>query len=117
MSSETVQGAPYRLQTQGQIERFNRTLNSKLRKYLSDDDRRYIEVLDEIVFQYNKTKHKSTKVCSFVLFKVYDPSNSNWHLQDNFFEIQQIKNNYARYVEGYKRAYDERMNTQTIALE
>ncbi|KAF7684883.1 Gag-Pol polyprotein, partial [Cucumispora dikerogammari] len=42
IGSEQVQGAPYRPQTQGQIERFNRTLKSKIRRYLGTDNRRYI---------------------------------------------------------------------------
>ncbi|KAF7701602.1 hypothetical protein CDIK_0692 [Cucumispora dikerogammari] len=90
MSSETVQGAPYKPKTQRQNERFNRTLKSRLRRYLGDDNRRYIEVLDEIVFQYNKTKHKSTKVCSFVLFGRNDPSNTNWHLQEIFLKYNRL---------------------------
>ncbi|KAF7693655.1 hypothetical protein CDIK_2209 [Cucumispora dikerogammari] len=102
MSSETVQDASYRLQAQGQIERFNRTLKSKLKNYKNGDNNRYMKVLNKIVFQCNKTKHESTKVCFFVFFRGYDPFNTNWHLQDNYFEIQQIRNNYAIYAEGTK---------------
>ena len=77
VGSEQVQGAPYRLQTQGQIERFNSTLKSKIRRYLGTDNRRYIEILNEIIFQYNKTKHKATQISPFVLFRGYDQSNTN----------------------------------------
>ncbi|KAF7699606.1 Pol polyprotein [Cucumispora dikerogammari] len=77
IESEQVHGALYRPQTQGQIERFNRTLKSKIRRYLGTDNRRYIEILNEIVFQYNKTKHKATQISLFVLFQGYDSSNTN----------------------------------------
>ena len=39
MKAQIVHGAPYRPQTQGQIERFNRTLKFKIRKYLEPENR------------------------------------------------------------------------------
>ncbi|KAF7699616.1 Pol polyprotein [Cucumispora dikerogammari] len=59
MGSEPVQEAPYRPQTQGQIERFYRTIKSKLRRYLETDNRRYEDVLDEITFNIIQQNIKS----------------------------------------------------------
>ncbi|KAF7689143.1 hypothetical protein CDIK_2836 [Cucumispora dikerogammari] len=81
-----------------QIERFIRTIKSKLTRYLGIDNRRYVDVLDDIVFQYNKTKHKATRLLPFVLFNGYDLSDTTWQYQDNFFDIQRVGANYARYV-------------------
>ncbi|KAF7685017.1 Gag-Pol polyprotein [Cucumispora dikerogammari] len=54
-----VQGRPYRPQTQGQIERFNRTIKLRIKKYLSDNNSsRYIDILPKILYQY---KHPSTR--------------------------------------------------------
>ncbi|KAF7685576.1 Transposon Tf2-8 polyprotein [Cucumispora dikerogammari] len=116
MGSEPVQGAPYRPQTQGQIERFNRTIKSKLRRYLGTDNRRYVDLLDDIVFQYNKTKHKATRLSPFVLFKGYDPFDTTWQYQDNFFDIQRVRANYASYVLAYKTVYYERVAAQNICV-
>ncbi|KAF7698634.1 Transposon Tf2-11 polyprotein [Cucumispora dikerogammari] len=116
MGSEPVQEASYRPQTQGQVERFNRTIKSKLRRHLGTDNRRYVDVLDDIVFQYNKTKHKTTRLSPFVLFKGYDSSDTTWQYQDNSFDIQRVRANYARYVLAYKTAYDVTVAAQNICV-
>ena len=42
------------------VERWNRTMKEKMFKYFSaNSTRRYIDVLDELVEQYNNTKHSS----------------------------------------------------------
>jgi len=42
------------------VERWNRTMKEKMFKYCSaNSTRRYIDVLDELVEQYNNTKHSS----------------------------------------------------------
>jgi len=44
----------------GVAERWNRTMKEKMFKYFSaNSTRRYIDVLDEFVEQYNNTKHSS----------------------------------------------------------
>ena len=75
IGTDTVRGAPYHPQSQGQIERFNRTLKSKLRKFLGETNRTYINDLENIVFQYNTTEHCATKQTLFLLFRRYDLSN------------------------------------------
>ena len=49
IKSEILHGAPYRSQTQGQIERFVRTLKSGLRKYLGPENRNWVVIIDDIV--------------------------------------------------------------------
>ena len=45
------------------IERFNRTINEKMFKYFSANNRRkFVDVLDLLVDQYNNSIHSSTKM-------------------------------------------------------
>ena len=45
------------------IERFNRTIKEKMFKYFSTNNtRKYIDVLDLLVDQYNNTIHSSIKM-------------------------------------------------------
>ena len=47
------------------IERFNRTITEKIFKYFSaNNTRKYIDVLDLLVDQYNNTNHSSIKMTS-----------------------------------------------------
>ena len=42
------------------VERWNRTMKEKMFKYFpANSTRRYIDILDELVEQYNNTKHSS----------------------------------------------------------
>ncbi|KAF7703794.1 Transposon Tf2-9 polyprotein [Cucumispora dikerogammari] len=114
--TEDRQGAPYRPQTQGQIERFNRTIKSRIRKYLVDGNTRYIDELPHIVYQYNTSRHKATKLSPFVLFRGYDPLDQNWGDLGRHFEIQQLRDRYLRYIEGYRIEYNRRMSTETLSI-
>ncbi|KAF7685327.1 Gag-Pol polyprotein [Cucumispora dikerogammari] len=106
-----VQGRPYRPQTQGQIERFNRTIKSRIRKYLRDNNSsRYIDILLKILYQYNTSKHKATKIAPFVLFRGFDPLSSNWGDMDQHFDIQQLRDQYLKYTEGYRNEYNNRIS-------
>ena len=45
------------------IERFNRTIKEKMLKYFSSNNtRKYVDVLDLLVEQYNNTIHSSIKM-------------------------------------------------------
>lgn len=45
------------------VERFNRTLKTKMWKYFSEfKTRKYINVIDKLVYSYNHTKHRSIKM-------------------------------------------------------
>ncbi|KAF7690781.1 Gag-Pol polyprotein [Cucumispora dikerogammari] len=83
--TEDRQGVPYRPQTQGRIERFNRTIKSRIKKFLSLRNTRYIDELDKIVFQYNTYRHKATKPAPFVLFRGYGRLDQNWENLNQHF--------------------------------
>ena len=59
-------GRAYHPQSQGQIERFNQTLKTKLSR--TSRQNKYITMLDEFVSQYNYTKHRVTKQKPIILF-------------------------------------------------
>ncbi|XP_065642089.1 uncharacterized protein LOC136073793 [Hydra vulgaris] len=57
------------------VERWNRTIKEKMFKYFSaNSTRKYIDVLDEIVNQYNNTNHSSIKM---TLAEASDKKNEN----------------------------------------
>ncbi|KAF7690725.1 Pro-Pol polyprotein [Cucumispora dikerogammari] len=117
MGAQIIHGAPYYPQPQGQIERFNRTPQSRIRKFLGFQNRNWVSILYNIVYQYNTVKHKSTNVSTFVLFKEFVPINPNWNNPDDFFKIQQARNHFAKHVESYRREYNERINTTALNIE
>ncbi|KAF7703835.1 Gag-Pol polyprotein [Cucumispora dikerogammari] len=117
MQTKSVHRAPYRPQSFGQIERFNRTLKSRIRRFLGPKNRNWVFALDDIVFQYNIDKHKATNVSPLVLFKCHDPINLNCNFPDELFKIQRVRNHFAKYVENYRRAYDARINLVDLIVE
>lgn len=72
---------PYSPQSNGHIERFNRTLKTRLELYMKEiaeereDGRwlRFVNVLDDVVANYNRTKHSSTGYAPLVLSRTRDP--------------------------------------------
>ncbi|KAF7697562.1 hypothetical protein CDIK_1609, partial [Cucumispora dikerogammari] len=101
---------------QGQIERFNRTIKSRIRKFLCLGNTRYIDELDKIVFQYNTCRHKATKLAPFVLFRGYDPLDRNWGDLNRHFQVQQLRDVYLRYIEGYRAEYNRRMVVNNFSI-
>lgn len=58
-----VFGSPYKPQSQGGIERFNRTIKSMISRYMSNASTRvWLHVLPTLVDNYNSTKHGTTKM-------------------------------------------------------
>lgn len=63
-------GRPRHPQNQGQVERANQTLVTKLAKCLSNETRkRWIDVIDEITFKYNSTWHRAINKSPFEAFR------------------------------------------------
>jgi len=63
-------GRPRHPQNQGQVERSNQTLVSKLAKCLSNQIRkRWVDVIDEIAYKYNTTWHRAINKTPFEAFR------------------------------------------------
>ena len=68
-------GRPRHPQSQGKVERFNQTLKLRLRKTLNNN-KKWIGVYKEVVYEYNNSTHRSTKQKPFNLFRKQQfPSN------------------------------------------
>jgi len=64
---ETVRTTAYHPQTNGQVERYNRTMATELRHYVADDPSRWDELLPVITMAYNSQPHRSTGIAPFKL--------------------------------------------------
>lgn len=56
---------PYHPQTNGQVERYNRTIVKQLRHYVQDDERTWDELLPILTYAYNTQPHRSTGIAPF----------------------------------------------------
>jgi len=64
---ETVRTTAYHPQTNGQVERYNRTMATQLRHYVADDPSRWDDLLPVITMAYNSQPHRSTGIAPFEL--------------------------------------------------
>lgn len=64
---ETRESTPYHPQTNGQVERYNRTIIKQLRHYVADNPQRWDELLPILTYAYNTQPHRSTGVAPFEL--------------------------------------------------
>jgi len=64
---ETVRTTAYQPQTNGQVERYNRTMATQLRHYVADDPSIWDELLPLITMACNSQPHRSTGIASFEL--------------------------------------------------
>jgi len=65
--TETVRTTAYHPQTNGQAERYKRTMATQLRHYVTDDPRRWDELLPVLSMAYNSQPHRSTGIAPFEL--------------------------------------------------
>lgn len=57
-----ISSFPYKPSSNGQIERFNRTIKGMILQYMAaHDTRKYIDVIDKILHNYNNTYHTTIK--------------------------------------------------------
>ncbi|KAG0432006.1 Pro-Pol polyprotein [Dictyocoela muelleri] len=104
-----IHGRPYHPQSQGQIERFNRTIKERLRKTLSNDDKKWTDILNRIVYFYNNNVHSATKMKPFLLFKNYDNTVfQNAIIQSSDF-INTARINLIEYSQRYRREVEANM--------
>ncbi|KAG0442336.1 hypothetical protein DMUE_0348 [Dictyocoela muelleri] len=64
--------------------------------------------LDNIIFQYNNTKHRATHCKPFILFKGFDINISSGVLYNTENNIQSVKLRLMEYVDSYRREYNIR---------
>jgi len=64
---ETVRNTAYHPQTNGQVDRYNRTMATQLRHYVADDPSRWDELLPVITMAYNSQPHLLTGIAPFEL--------------------------------------------------
>jgi len=67
LGSETVRTTAYHPQTNGQVERYNRTMATQLRQYVAGDPSRWDELLPVITMAYNIQPHRSTGIAPYEL--------------------------------------------------
>jgi len=67
LGTETVRTTAYHPQTNGQVERNNRTMATQLRHYVTDDPRLRDEILPVLTMTYNSQPHRSTGIAPFKL--------------------------------------------------
>jgi len=68
LGAETVRTTSYNPQTNGQVERYNRIMATHLRQNVTDDPRRWDEILPVLTMAYNSQPHRSTGIAPFELF-------------------------------------------------
>lgn len=64
---ETIRTTAYHPQTNGQVERYNRTLATQLRHYVAENPKRWDELLPVLTLAYNSQPHRSTGISPFAL--------------------------------------------------
>jgi len=65
LGTETVRTTAYHPQTNGKVERYNRTMATHLGHYVTDDPRRGDDLLPVLTMAYNSQPHRSTGIAPF----------------------------------------------------
>jgi len=117
----------YHPQTNGQVERFNRTLASMLRHYVANDQKDWDDYLPTLAYAYNRCVHRTTNTTPFDLTLTRAPPILGAELLENEDRerawsrdhwVQQLTTTYAkanaslkRMQERYKRDFDKAVRT------
>lgn len=100
----------YKPQTNGLVERFNRTIKSKIYQHLTHTNgKKYIDILQDLVDNYNDTKHSTTKYKPKDLIK-NERKKATEAIQENAKDM--IKNNPPR--EKIKKGDIVKININTF---
>lgn len=108
-----VTGRPYHPQSQGQIERFNRTLKSRLRKSMQTGNFNYLKQLNKIVYNYNNSPHRATKIKPSILYKGTDDdilSENLISINRGAINMEEIRAKMVEYCNKFKVEYYNRQN-------
>ena len=135
--------AEYHPQTNGQAERFNRTIIAAIRNYVSDSQRDWDEWLGPLTYAYNMRVHRSTGTTPFDLVLSRQPPplfveqgmlehNPNERARDRRARLSQAKqdflhrleevvvkakSNLAKTQQRYKRNFDARVRARLKNIE
>ena len=116
----------YHPQTNGQVERFNRTMLAAIRHYLGDHPRDWDEYTHALTFAYNSQVHRSTQLAPFDLVLSRSPRSLSFEAKPDMtgvpeasFREQWLKRleilmgtaskNLEKTQQRYKRDFDRRL--------
>ncbi|KAG0440580.1 Pol polyprotein [Dictyocoela muelleri] len=104
-----IHGRPRHPQSQGQIERFNRTFKERLRMSMGKDSVDWISKYKEVLYQYNNTIHRSTKKKPFNVFRGIDIINKEVQpiVSDNYSVQNEARDNLKKYASKYDNIESE----------
>lgn len=108
----------YHPQSDGQVERFNRTLLSMLSKYVSENQRDWDVHLQKVMMGYRTSKHESTKFTpAYILFgrELRLPLDVQYELPDNSsskYYSEYVLNAKERFLRAYETVRDNISHAQ-----
>jgi transposase InsO family protein len=118
LNIDKIRTTGYHSQSDGQVERFNRTLLAMLSKYVQDNQKDWDVHLQKVMMGFRTSEHESTKyTTAFVLFgrELRLPLDVQYHLPDNSHAdacsdfVKKMKNGFA---DAYKVVRDNLVQAQ-----
>ena len=78
-----IHSSPYHPETNGRVERFNRTVEGQLGKLMEElNTRRWIDLLEDVTNGYNYTRHSTTNRPPFELMFARKPSMQWYRMEE-----------------------------------
>jgi transposase InsO family protein len=103
---EKSRSVPYRAQSNGLVERTNRTLQQMLVPYVNKDQNDWDDYLSQVVIAYNSRPHKSTGMSPYLLTLAHE-SNLPIDLQMDTGAREKVPDCKTCYCEWLKRSFYE----------
>lgn len=96
---------PYKPEGNAQTERFNRTMQDRLRTLMPDKKAKWPEYLPELTFMYNATPHSSTGYTPYFLMFGHEPRLPIDNLFHN--EMTEIDTDLSTYLANHQKRMTE----------